>query len=160
MMMKADVAVDSHTDPQVVKVRIKASKTDPYRPGVDIFLGRTHKSLCPVTAILSYMRQRGSEPGPLFKFANGKPLTRPRFVSRIREALTQAGINCAPYLGHSFRIGAATTAASQEIEDTTIKMHGKVEEWSISTLYKDPPGATGKYLQKAGVMRQILVVVS
>ena len=91
----ADVAVDSYIDPQMTKVRIKASKTDPFRLGVDIYLGRTRKELCPI----------------LFKFADGKPLTRPHFVTKIREALIQAGVDCLPYSGHSFRIGAATTAA-------------------------------------------------
>ena len=89
-----DVAVDSYENPQVMKVRIKASKTDPFRMGVDIFLGRTHKELCPVIAMLAYLLQRGSGPGPLFKFVDGKPLTRPRFVAKIREALTQAGVDC------------------------------------------------------------------
>ena len=133
-----DVAVDSYDNPKVVKVRIKASKTDPYLLGVDIFLGRTHKDLCPVAAILSYMLQRGPGPGSLFKFADGKPLTRPRFVSRIREALSQAGVNCAPYSGHSFRIGAATTAARQGIEETTIKMLGRWKS-SVYQLYIKTP---------------------
>ena len=118
----ADVAVDSYIDPQMIKVRIKASKTDPFRLGVDIYLGRTRKELCPIAAILPYLLQRGSGPGPLFKFADGKPLTRPRFVTKIREALIQAGVDSLPYSGHSFTIG--TTAAKQGIEETTIKMLG------------------------------------
>ena len=36
-----DVSVDSIKNPQSLKVRIKASKTDPFRVGVDIFIGRT-----------------------------------------------------------------------------------------------------------------------
>ena len=62
-----DVAVNSYDNPKVMKVRIKASKTVPYRLGVDIFLGRTHKDLCPVAAVLSYMLQRDPGSGPLFK---------------------------------------------------------------------------------------------
>ena len=130
--------MDSYDNPKVVKVRIKASKTDPYRLGVDIFLGRTHKDLCPVAAILSYMLQRGPGPGPLLKFADGKPLTRPRFVSRIMEALSQAGVNCDPYLGHSFRTGAATTAARQGIEETTIKMLGRWKSSAYQLYIKTP----------------------
>ena len=85
----ADVAVDSYIDPQVIKARIKVSKTDPFCLGVDIYLGRTRKELCPIAAILPYLLQRGSGPGPLFKFADAKPITRPRFVTKIREALIQ-----------------------------------------------------------------------
>ena len=32
-----DVAVDNHTNPSMVKVHLKQSKTDPFRHGVDIF---------------------------------------------------------------------------------------------------------------------------
>ena len=118
----ADVAVDSNIDPQVIKVRIKASKTDPFCLGVDISLGKTQKELCLIAAILPYLLQRGSGPVPSFKFADGKPLIRPRFVTKIREALIQAGVDCTPYSGHSFRIWATTTAAKQGIEEATIKM--------------------------------------
>ena len=118
-----DVTVNSYDNPKVIKVRVKASKTDPYRLGVDTFLGRTHKDLCPVAAVLSYMLQRDPGSGPLFKFIDIKPMTRPRFVSRIRKALSEAGVNCAPYSGHSFRTGVATTTARQGIEE--------VEEWCI-----------------------------
>ena len=34
-----DVALDSQTDPTVVRVHIKESKTDPFRKGVDVYLG-------------------------------------------------------------------------------------------------------------------------
>lgn len=50
-----DVAMDRLHSPRLVKVRIRASKTDPFRVGVDIFFGKTANQLCPVTAILSYM---------------------------------------------------------------------------------------------------------
>ena len=56
-------------------------------------------------------------------YRHDKPMTRPRFVSRIRKALSEAGVNCAPYSGHSFRTGVATTTARQGIEE--------VEEWCI-----------------------------
>ena len=38
-----DISIDSRDCPTVVIVRIKVSKTDPYRTGVDIHLGRTGK---------------------------------------------------------------------------------------------------------------------
>ena len=134
----SDVSVDSYTNPQVIKVRIKASKTDPFRLGVDVFLGRTQKSLCPVTTVLCYLQQRGPEAGPLFKFSDGKPLTRPRFVVRIREALSQAGVQFKHYSGHSFRIGAATTAVRQGVAETTIKMLGRWKSSAYQLYIKTP----------------------
>jgi len=62
-----DVAVDSKTRPQIMRVRIKASKTDPFRQGVDVFVGRTGNLLCPIAAVLAYLAVRGSGSGPLFQ---------------------------------------------------------------------------------------------
>ena len=55
----ADIAVDNRSDPKVVSIRIKQSKTDPFRQGVTIFLGRTDGMLCPVAALMSYLAVRG-----------------------------------------------------------------------------------------------------
>lgn len=68
--------------------------------------------LCPVAALLSYMVLRGKGEGPLFKFKDGRALTRPRLVSELRKALAEAGLKPENYAGHSFRIGAATTHAA------------------------------------------------
>lgn len=54
-MSFGDFTVDDLDNPTTLKVRIKASKTDPFRKGVDIYVGRTGDSLCPVSAVLSYM---------------------------------------------------------------------------------------------------------
>ena len=48
-----DISVDSLTNPQVLQVHLKASKTDPFRIGVDVFVGRTNCKLRPVAAVLS-----------------------------------------------------------------------------------------------------------
>ena len=45
------VRLDSTGDPHVAQVNIKASKTDPFRKGVSLFLGRTGSVLCPVLAL-------------------------------------------------------------------------------------------------------------
>ena len=106
---------------------IKQSKTDPFRKGVDIFVGRTGTDLCPVGALLDYLQVRGATPGALFIFADGRLLTRQRFVDRVREALQRAGVDQSKYCGHSFRIGAATTAATKGVEDCIIKTLGRWE---------------------------------
>ena len=93
--------------------------------GVDIVVGKTGGPLCPVTAVLDYLLARGAGPGPLFRFKNGKPLTRAWLVAHVREALQRAGIDSASYSRHSFRSGAATTAAKIGVEDSTIKMLGR-----------------------------------
>ena len=120
-----DIAVDNPADPSVLSVRIKQSKTDPFRQGVTIFVGRTNTPLCPVTAVLAYLAVRGQGEGPLFRFSDGQPLTRQRLVLAVRRALAAAGYRSEDYAGHSFRIGAATTAAACGVPVDVIKALGR-----------------------------------
>lgn len=137
-LTRRDVQVDDLSNPQSIQIRIKASKTDPFRQGVLVYVGRTNKPLCPVSAILSYLVMRGNEPGPLFSFKDGRPLSRPCFVMEIRRALAAAGVDPKPYSGHSFRIGAATTAAKHGVEDSTIKMLGRWKSSAYQLYIKTP----------------------
>lgn len=121
----SDIAIDSITNPSTLKVRIKASKTDPFRQGIDIFIGRTDNDLCPVAAMLAYLTKRGHKEGMLFHFKDGRLLTRERFVAKVRSVLTAAGIDCKPYSGHSFRIGAATEAGRKGLPPATIQTLGR-----------------------------------
>ena len=119
----------------MIQVRIKASKTDPFRQGVSIYMGATGKQLCPVVAVLSYMVERGNSPGPLFQWQDGTYLTRDNFVHSLREALSLAGYPPEKFAGHSFRIGAATTAARCSIPESLIQTLGC---WRISDISGPP----------------------
>ena len=134
----SDIAVDSHRAPTSIALRIKCSKTDPFRTGITIYLGRAEGDICPVAALLSYLAERGLEPGPLFQFHDTRPLTRQSFVAEIRSALTLAGMNPSLYSGHSFRIGAATSAAAAGIEDSIIKTLGRWSSNAYQTYVKLP----------------------
>ena len=123
-MSFADISVDSIAQPTFIKVRIKQSKTDPFRVGVDVIIGRTGGKLCPVTAVLNYLAKRGPGSGPLFRFEDGRPLTRQRLIVCMREVLQKVGIDCSKYPGHSLRIGAATITAAVSIQDSLIKTMG------------------------------------
>ena len=83
-----DVPTDSLADPSFIKLRIKQSKTDPFRGGVSIVLGRTRADLCPVEALLAYLARRRFAPGPLFLFENGGAFSRAALVDQMRRALT------------------------------------------------------------------------
>ena len=63
-----DVVVDNKSSPSLVRILIKQSKTDPFRQGVYIYLGRTGNAICPVKAILSYLALWDDVSGPLFIF--------------------------------------------------------------------------------------------
>ena len=60
-----DVLLDSTVDPQVAQVNIKASKTDPFRKGVSVFLGRTGSVLCPVLALAANLASQGPTTRPV-----------------------------------------------------------------------------------------------
>ena len=110
-LMASDVAIDSRTNPQVLRILLRRSKTDPFGAGTYLHMGRTGTPLCPVSALLAYLAVRPPNPGPLFVFQDGTPLSRVQLVTHLRKALSQVGEEVASFSGHSFRIGAASTAA-------------------------------------------------
>ena len=134
-----DAHVNDRSSPEWMGVRIKASKTDPFRRGITIYIGATGEDLCPVAALLGYMVLRGNREGPMFVFANGDHLTRNRFVTQLRRALSAAGVDCRHYAGHSFRIGAATTASMCGMQDSLIKTLGRWESSAYTVYIRTPP---------------------
>ena len=134
----ADVALDSHTAPSMVRLRIKQSKTDPFRVGVDVFLGATHTEICPVRALIQFLAVRSPDPGPLFLTHTGIPLTRAVLVKELQSALEKVGIPPSQYNGHSFRIGAATTAAKCGFEDSRIQTLGRWKSGAYRTYIRIP----------------------
>ena len=144
-LSRSDIAVDNPGAPTVIRVTIKQSKTDPFRKGVNLFLGKTSTDLCPVAAMLNYLVLRGSEAGPLFWFADHRYLTRQRLVGAVRDALRKAGVDQAKYNGHSFRIGAATTAAANGFEDFIIKTLGRWRSIAYLQYVKIPRDQLANY---------------
>ena len=123
-----DVATDDLQCPTMVQLTLKCSKTDPFQKGVDIVLGATGNELCPVRALFEYLTMRGKANGPLLIHKDGSPMTRSYFVREIRSTLGELGYtNTLLYSGHSFRAGAATTAAAMQVEDSVIKTLGRWE---------------------------------
>ena len=125
------LSANHRSKPSVIHVRIKVSKTDPFCQGTTVVLGRTRRDLCPVSALIGYLKIRGKSPGPLFCHREGHPLSKPVFVRWVKQALGRLGYDEKGFAGHSFRVGAATTAASVGIQDSTIKALGRWE----STAY-------------------------
>ncbi len=101
-------------------------------------MGRTGNELCPVAAVLAYMALRGPGSGPLFRFQDGRYLTRSRLVANLKQAISGGGVDCSPFSGHSFRSGAATAAAKQGISDATIKMLGRWRSSAYQLYIKTP----------------------
>lgn len=139
-LLVGDIRVDSRENPRIMTVFLRHSKTDPFGAGVQLTLGRIKDDvLCPIAAVLGYLAIRPPTPGPLFICSNGTPLSRPLLVQKMREALASAGVETSSYSGHSFRIGAATTAARAGLSDSLIQTLGRWKS-SAFTAYIRIPG--------------------
>ena len=129
------ISVDSHSDPTIVRILLRQSKTDPFRRGVAIYLGRTGRDLCPVTALLAFIAIRPEVNGPLFVFKDGSFLTRDRLVAHVRQSFKCCRNRHERLL---WPLDAATTAAMAGIEDSVIKMLGRWESSAYQRYLQTP----------------------
>lgn len=120
-----------HNQPQPhLEFVLPASKTDPFRRGATIAIGRCAGPCCAVAAVSAYLQATAgrSPDGPLFQFTSGMQLSRLTFTQSLQHALADAAVpQASAYKGHSFRIGAATTAAQAGVPAWLIKTMGR---WS------------------------------
>ena len=107
----------------IMYIRIKASKTDPFKEGCTIRVAAVDSPLCPVLLMREYLRCHPFGSGPLFTWSRGCYLVRADIVTCLRRCFPGAhNINT-----HSFRIGGASAAASAGIPDSQIQILGR---WS------------------------------
>ena len=95
-------------------------------------------SVCPVTALGSYLSLRFSAPRPLFMFSDGCPLTQQQLSSSVQSILHGAGYS-GSYSGHSYRIGAATTAAARRVPDHLAMHTRSISGLQLVPLSVSPP---------------------
>ena len=104
---------------------LKSSKTDPFCQGIPIVIF-SNSVLCPVDSMRKFISRRrnqgASNSSPLFLDYDNCVLPRYRFIAYLRHLLLRMGLNEKLYGGHSFRIGAATTAG---VEDHLIQTMGR-----------------------------------
>ena len=112
----ADIWLDQSTAQWQLHVRIKHSKTDRFCEGANVVLGAT------VPALLDYVGKKGGSSG---HFSCWRMVVMMQFVSQIQSPLSSAGIHGSSFNGHSFRIGASTTASAAGIPEATIKVLGR-----------------------------------
>jgi len=62
----SDINADAPSSPTVMRFALKATKNDPFKKGITVFLGRVRSELCPVSAMLAYMVSRGCQAAGLF----------------------------------------------------------------------------------------------
>ena len=145
----SDLVFMPKSSPIYMLVRLKVSKTDPFRKGQTVVIGRANSKLCPISAMLAYVESRTPFPnsGPLFTFQSGSFLTRGKFTSETRDLLSKGGLDSSEFAGHSFRIGAATTAASANLPPWLIKVLGRWSSDCFERYIKTPPSVLAQVPQ-------------
>ena len=86
----------------MVSINLKHSKTDQERKGMKIIIGKVKEDLCPISAMLNFLKVRGSYPGPLFCRKSGTPLSKSRFVDCVGSALSKVNLPADVFTGHKF----------------------------------------------------------
>jgi hypothetical protein len=124
--------------PDSMEITIRFSKTNQQGKSVTLhFVKGTEALLCPVSAMADFLRIRPVKLGPLFIHFGGDPLTRYQFGSILKKGISAMGLSAAHFTPHSFRIGAATSAAISGVPIDTIKSMGRWQSSAVK-LYIRP----------------------
>lgn len=125
MLQIGDVSFSS-PNLSFVEITIRSSKTDQRGASVKIrFTEHKVVELCPVRALSNFIEIRPPGGGPLFVHLDGSPLTYYQINFVIKKCVEKVGLPSKFFSSHSFRIGAATSAASSGCSEETIKLYGR-----------------------------------
>ncbi|MES9883959.1 MAG: tyrosine-type recombinase/integrase [Sedimenticola sp.] len=114
-----------------MKIRLRKSKTNQSGPPVMIDIHAIGTNVCPVKAMVAFLRIRPNTSSYLLCHQNGFPLTRYQFAAILKMVTRALHLETALYGTHSFRIGAATWLAKRGVSNATIKKMGR---WSSNTF--------------------------
>ena len=89
-------------------------------------------SICPVKALINYLRLRGTQPGPLFILHDGRSVPSYVFTTTLKECIATMGLDPQQYTSHSFRIGGASFAHQHNFSDIQLQRLG----WWKSSAYR------------------------
>ncbi|XP_067283569.1 uncharacterized protein [Pseudorasbora parva] len=118
-------------DGETISYLIKRSKTDQTKKGHFIYIFNLSSPIHPYQSVLAYLQWRNSQAKsplePQFTDESNKPVTRFWFQKHLKSVLQQSGVPAKNFSSHSFRIGAATTAAQKGLSQQQIQDLGR---WS------------------------------
>ncbi|XP_052416254.1 uncharacterized protein LOC127961253 [Carassius gibelio] len=139
----SELAITSNFDPKIhptisdlsvidgesISYLIKQSKTDQTKKGHFIYIFNLPSPIQPYQSVLAYSQWRSSQAKsplePLFIDESKKPVTRFWFQKHLKAVLQQSGIPVKNFSSHSFRIGAATSAAQKGLSQQQIQALGR-----------------------------------
>lgn len=109
-----------------VLCRLPRSKTDQMGRGRWVTLGaQLEVAVCPVRLARAYAQLRPAGAVQWLVHADGSPLTRYQFGAVLKQSLGHIGLRGEEYGTHSFRIGAATSAAASGLPPAAIQGLGR-----------------------------------
>ena len=156
-LMKSDITLMTRSSPRYILVRLKVSKTDPFRQGQTLVIGTTNLPLCPISAVVAYLNSRplSLDSEPLFIYKSGAFLTREKLTRETRLLISKGGLHSSEFAGHSFRIGAPTTAASVNQPPWLIKALGRWSSDCFERYIKTPPSVLAQVPKKLVNLLQV-----
>lgn len=98
-----------------------------------VFIPMSNSDICPVRSLQAYLNLRGNHCGFLFEESAGVPCSMSQFRSDLARVVKGAGLNNLGITPHSFRVGAATSAAALGIPADTIQRMGR---WSSKAFLR------------------------
>lgn len=123
-----------------VEIFIKHSKTDQTSKGATIVIGQTKQNTCPyaIAKKFLYYRRHAKRSDALFRFKDGKLLTRSKLLKTLRHTLNSLKLPAEHFGTHSLRIGAATAAAKAGVAVPLIKALGRWSSDCYRTYIRTP----------------------
>ncbi len=127
----------------MVRFNIKTSKTDQLKRGQSIFIFNLPTPIQPYQSIVLFLLQRKSQItsplDPLFIDDKNLPASRHWFQKNLKIILNSSGIPTKHFTSHSFRIGAATSAAQRGLSEHQIKILGRWTSNSFESYVRADP---------------------
>ncbi len=119
-----------HTPAPAVIITIARTKTKP--KGINVILGCSGHSVCPLCALLVLLKCRGIGSTLnvnlcLYELPDGQPMHKKYFMDRLHGLLRNLGIDPRGFTPHSMRAGGATQLALNGASEQLIQ---KIGHWS------------------------------
>ncbi len=122
---------------QSLTIHIPHSKTDQGRKGADVtILGLSDEFHSPLHIFRNFLAIRPPVAGPLFIHFNQEPLTVFQVSRMLKETIQILGLPKEDFSPHSFRIGAATSAAMRGVSDEEIQLMGRWKSSAFQTYIR------------------------
>ena len=98
----------------------------------------SYSDVCPVRSLYQFIELRGPQPGPLFCFPGIQYVSYSFFRETLSNSLSRSGLSPSRYKSHSFRVGAASTAATLGISDEQIQHMGRWKSLAFKSYIRLP----------------------